>query len=372
MSSLRDGAELVLADQLMERGDPRGELIVVQAELDELGMDHPKGPQLAARASRLRPKAHAAWSKALKLVGDRFELELGLPSRVPVLFSARKGVELREHEWIIGYAVRGATEDQLMALVRHPAFEQVRSLVVDEVDFSPEGLTAFCAWPQLARLERLDLTLPLGPRALAIVLGSGNLTGLDRLEIECGAGSDAELRDLERVDGLPALRNLHLKRDLHEEIVRGVLRSPLARRVEEVRAHVLPAKLELPELRRLVLAGGHPGRHLRTLFEADAALPKLAYLDLSDANITAGEAILLIDEARLPSLRRLDISANPIGEDTVTALRKRFGEDLLAANMREPRPKRWAKPRLRQTEKVKAPLVETGRAAKKKSRRGRA
>jgi hypothetical protein len=374
LASVTDGAELVLADQLMEKGDRRGELIVVEAELDALGIDHPKGAQLAACAAKLRAKAHAAWGKALKL-GDQFELELGLPSRVPVRFSERKAIALTEHEWIVGYWLRGATEAGLMELVHHPAFARVRSLVVEDVELSYDGLSTVCSSAEIKHLVRLDLMLPLEPRALTVVLSSTNLDRLDRLEIGCSSSSDVGIQDLERVDGLPALRSLHLKRDLHEEIVRAILSSPLARRLEEVRARVLPAKLNLPHLRRLILAGGHPGRNLRALFEGDAELPELAYLDISDAGITAAEAILLIDKARLPSLRRLDISANPIGEDTVAALRKRFGEQLIATNMREPRQKRSTKPRLRQAGAAKAPLAAANDANKgipsKKSRRGR-
>lgn len=361
---LTEGAELVLADQLMEKGDPRGELIVVEAELDALGIDHPKGPQLAASAARLRPRAYAAWSKALKL-GDRFELEMGLPSRVPV--NERKLGEILEHEWIIGYRVDGGSEERLMDVVRHPAFVRARSLVVEDVDFTWKGLSAFCSCPELEHLERLDLALSLGPRAVSIVLGSSNLARLSRLEIGCRSSIDADLGDLEHATGLPALRSLHLKRDLHEELVRQMLLSPLARRLEEVRAHVLPERLDLPELRRLILAGSYPGRNLRGLFDAHAALPKLAYLDISDASITAAEVIVLISTERLPSLRRLDISRNPIGEDTITALRKRFGQQLIAANMREPRQKRSTKPTPRQAEKVREPLAE----ATRRTRRGR-
>jgi len=366
-----EGAELVFADQLMEKGDPRGELIIVEAELDELGIDHPRGPVLAASAARLRPKAYAAWSKALKL-GDRFELELGLPSRVPVLFSTRTGLELREDEWIIGHRAEGVSEAQLLELVRHPAFARARSLAVDDVELSAEGLATFCASPEVRHLERLDLALPLGPRALAVVLSSSNLEALVRLDIGCQSSSDPSIGSLERVDGLPSLRSLHLKRDLHEELVRGIASSPLARRLDEVRAHVLPERLNLPQLRRLILTGGYPGRNLRALFDVDGALalPKLAYLDISDAWITAAEVIALIDKERLPTLRRLDISRNPIGEDTITALRKRFGEQLIAMNMREPRQKRSNKPRHRQAGKVKEPLVETA-TNRTRSRRGR-
>jgi len=350
---LTDGAELVFADQLMEKGDPRGELIVVEAELDALGIDHPKGALLAAAAARLRPKAFAAWSRALKL-GDRFELELGLPSRVPLPVGEKKLLELLDQEWIIGYRVAGGTEERLMDLLRHPAFARARSLVVD-VDLSWEGLSTFCSSPVLSGLERLDLTTALGPRAVGVVLGSSNLARLERLELGLSA-LDRDVGDLARVAGLPALRSLHLKPDLAEDVVGVILCSPLARRLEEVRVHVLPERLNLPSLRRLVLAGAYHGRNLRRLFDAETSLPRLAALDLSDAGITAAQVIGLIDAERLPSLRRLDISRNPVGEDTITALRKRFGELLIATSMREPPQKRSTKPRPRRAEKATAPL----------------
>jgi hypothetical protein len=330
---ITDGAELVFADQLMEKGDPRGELIVVEAQLDALGIDHPRGALLAATAARLRPKAFAAWSKALKL-GDRFELELGLPSRVPVPVSEKKLQELLDQEWIIGYRVDGGTEERLMELLHHPRFARARSLVID-VDLSWKGLSTFCSSRALRDLERLDLTTALGPRALGVLLGSSNLARLERLELGLSVLDD-DLGDLARVAGLPALRSLHLKPDLPEGVVRVILSSPLARRLEEVRVHVLPERLDLPALRRLVLAGTYHGRNLRRLFDAETSLPRLAFLDLSDAGITGAQVIGLIEAERLPSLRRLDISRNPIGEDTITALRKRFGELLIATSMREP------------------------------------
>jgi hypothetical protein len=363
-----DGAELVLADQLMEMGDVRGELIIVETELEALGIDHPKGALLAARADKLRSKAHAAWKKALK-IGDRFELEMGLPSHVPVSVGERELGEIPEHDWIVGYRAYGPSETRLMELLRHPLFGRARSLVVDDVAFTWDGLSAFCSSPEVEHLERLDVTIPLGPRALTRVLSSSNLARLTRLEIGCRSSLDGddETVGLDRVAGLPALRCLHLKEGLNEEVVGTVLRSPLARRLEEVRAHVLPEKLKLPNLRRLILSGNYPGRDLQSLFAEDSELPKLGLLDISDASITTAQALSLVDRTRLPSLLRLDISQNPIGEDAIVALRKRFGEQLIATQMREPRQKRnAAKPKLRVAGAVKEALST---AAKTKAKR---
>jgi hypothetical protein len=77
----------------------------------------------------------------------------------------------------------------------------------------------------------------------------------------------------------------------------------------------------------------------------------------------------------LPSLLRLEISRNPIGEDAIVALRKRFGAQLIATHMREPRQKRSAaRPKLRVAGTVKEALPADSKTKAKRvaASRGRA
>jgi hypothetical protein len=289
----------------------------------------------------------------------------------------RKLGNVIEHEWIIGYRAHGPSEERLMDLLRHRAFTRARSLVVDDdVELSWEGLEAFCSSPEARKLERLDVNLGLGPHAMLVVLGASSFERLTRLEIGCNFVADPDVRGFDRLAGLPALRSLRLKHGLALEVVSGILGSPLGSRLEEVQAHVLPETLKLPNLRRLLLSDSFVDmKGARALFDAAPELTRLAYLDVSNAGVTSAVAMGFADPQILPSLRRLDISRNPINEMTVMALKKRFGDRLIATDMMEPPQKRSArKPRLRGSavraavEKVTA---EKAAAPRKKPTRSR-
>lgn len=342
----RGGEELVFADQLIEKGDLRGELIVVESELEEVGIDAPRGATLHARALELRPKATAAWSKELGLPKNSFILEMGLPSRVPVQLGAKKLGRVPEHKWIIGYRARSGGEVALSELLRHPSFARIRSLVVEGVQFTWEGLKGFCSCDEVKNLEWLELPLTFGPRALLMALQSAKLERLTRLTIGCGFTLEPDLRGFDRVAGLPSLKALHFRPAVYAEIAELFFRSPLAARLEEIGIASFSVtntmdSVKLPNLRRLILSGGFlQPSVLKAIQRAD--LPRLGFLDLSSANVSSAAAIELANKRVLPKLRRLDVSRNPIDAATLDALRARFGDQLIAENMIEPPRKRRA------------------------------
>jgi hypothetical protein len=342
------GDELVFADQLIEKGDPRGELIVVASELDEIGIDSAKGAKLHARALELLPKATAAWSKELGIAKTGFVLEMGLPSRVPVPLGAKKLGKVTEHKWIIGYRARNGGELALSELLRHPSFARIRSLVVEGVvQFTWEGLKGFFSCDEVKNLEWLEISFSFGPRALLMAFGSTKLERLTRLTIGCGFTLEPDLRGFDRVAGLPSLKTLHFRPAVYAEVAELFLRSPLAQRLEEIGipSYFAPnavESLKLPNLRRLILSGGFlHAKTLKALQEAD--FPRLGFLDISGANVTSAAATDLANKKVLPKLRRLDVSRNPIDAATLDALRGRFGDQLICENMIEPPRKRKAK-----------------------------
>src|SRR6185369_2718012 len=72
-------ARLVFADSLIEKGDPRGELIVIECALEATDLPRNKREELDARRATLVDGALAAWAKALPFPAKSISLSRGLP-----------------------------------------------------------------------------------------------------------------------------------------------------------------------------------------------------------------------------------------------------------------------------------------------------
>jgi hypothetical protein len=298
------GEELVYADELQEKGDPRGELIVVAAELAKLGVDDARGPALAARARKLMPAAKEAWAKDIGLKKSQFSLEDGLPSNVRVKLR-KTAPQLPEHRWIVGYRVEGANGGQMARLLAAKEFERVRHLVLEDSAFEWGELRDFCASPAVKHLRSLDIMVNVGARGVHMLLMATRFEALERLELSLNYQATPNLTGYENVAGLPALSTLHLRDGATAEMVSKLLRSPLAQRLEElgVLGWAWPKAIpELPNLRRLRLLGG-------------------ALLAPSAASLTT---------ANLPNLRILDLTESKTDAGTLRKLGAAFGDRLIA------------------------------------------
>jgi hypothetical protein len=298
------GEELVYADELQEKGDPRGELIVVAEELAKVGIDDPRGLALAARAKKLMPAAKEAWAKDIGRKKTQFTLEDGLPSNVRIKIGKTK-LQLPEHRWIVGYRVEGATGAQIARLLAATEFERVRHLVLEDSTFEWDEFRDFCASPAVKHLRSLEITVNVGARGVHMLLMATRFEALERLELSSNYQATPNLTGYEKVAGLPALRTLHLRDGATAEMVSKLLRSPLAQRLEElgVIGWAWPKLFpELPNLRRLRLLGG-------------------ALLAPSAASLTP---------ANLPSLRLLDLTESKTDAATLKKLRAAFGDRVIA------------------------------------------
>jgi hypothetical protein len=341
---------LVFADQLMEAGDVRGELIALEWELTSSRPGDERHAHARARLGELRDRAKRAWQKELGHK-RRFALEGGLPVLEVELVAKRwrernqtfldfVPPELPDVVWLralqiapgeFGRTDRAAASGQALAMVLQlPQFKRVRRLSVAPIAMTYGDLQGLCLCEEVRALETLDIDLLMQVPAVLFVLRSTSFERLTSLTIavrhrsEIPRGSvalapppDGYRDGFDRLDGLPALRRLYLGAGILGEPLRQLLRSPLVRRLGTLRvldAGELPALdgVSLPNLKCLVVHSSTYvpilPRGLETLVQR-ASLPALARLDLADAVCDGDVLAPLADGSALPSLVELDVSS---------------------------------------------------------------
>jgi len=379
----------------LELGDVRGELLRLESELAELAPADARREVLVARALELQPKAERAWRREIEKK-HRFRVERGLPV-LELELRAKSAPKLVDAWWLVALRITAGVlrrfdkapvvDRAIASILAQPGFARVRALTAAPIPMTWEGLIGFCACAEVRSLETLDLDLMMQPGALVAVLGSTHFESLTELTLAARSLYDiprqsfaraptpeAYRSGFDRVDGLPALRRLHLGEGIPPEPLRQLLRSPLVRRVESLRVieHGALASLQgasLPKLRSLAVHGLITAPITTEGMKAIAANPSLRSLeslDLSDATFE-GEALRpLLEDGSLPSLRRLDIRhryryqrtellrggtlasfveppPRRVPADILDPLRARFSDRLLAEG--EPTPVKRAKRR---------------------------
>lgn len=172
-----DAPRLVFADWLLERGDPRGELITTQIAL----ANRPGDAELVVRERELMKAHRELWLAPLKTMHAQF----------------RRG-------FVEEISIGGADLDRLAAAIEDAC---VRDLEVRSVH-RDLGLVA----KQLARMALRRFHLHFGvltPEALAPLLAAPELAGLETLALQVIKLEPAALDALIETD-LPALRDLWL------------------------------------------------------------------------------------------------------------------------------------------------------------------
>jgi uncharacterized protein (TIGR02996 family) len=172
-------ARLVCADRLSERGDPRGELIMLQSRLLE-------GSGTAADAKKER--------ELLKVYGDHFVPPQVLPVLTPKQYGFHLGF-VDDAEVIFG------SHAQQKTLAPHPAWRTLRTLYCDDV--------AFITNPNLVSLDKIGSftvrTLLAIAKARALPVTRVGTLLLD----SCPPSALEELRALDP-SALPKLREVEL------------------------------------------------------------------------------------------------------------------------------------------------------------------
>lgn len=264
-----------LADQLLKRKDPRGELIKLQLARDA-------GENVTAREADLLEAHGRQWLGPLAPWVQQWELERGFPARVTL---SRKAKQLTAHdaagiaEWRTVWQVN-VTELDDGELLASPAFASLREVVgaaswlttmtplprltklgLDH-GWRPRQVAALAKWPALRTVE-----LSLLYKNPKLVLALGRLAQLDRIEVKGGWGQALQAT-LTRSRPGGAFDTLALK--LGENDNHSALRALL---------NVIP-----PELPRRLSIAPSPHRltadDRRELERIIASLPQLEHADV--------------------------------------------------------------------------------------------
>ena len=297
-------AYLVYGDWLSERGDPRGELISVQAKLEQM----PDDAALRERETKLIAANRDAW------LGDLAKLDpkqdLGVKWRWGFIDSVRIGPPTSEYETSdIDFP------DTIAKLMQVPHVHKLRELVIGAKSYDDypttwsdcvEALVEHGVPRALQRLEfnrggywdisstELGDISPLYP----------HLAKLKQLSIEMGQ------MDFGKMD-LPALQKL--------EIVTGGLSSENMKSINEAR---------WPALETLSLCIGETGNDygctvefsdLELVFSAEH-IPNVKHLALSNSNLLDQIAAAIVTSRILPRLQTLELAKGTMGDEGARAI----------------------------------------------------
>jgi uncharacterized protein (TIGR02996 family) len=280
-----DAPRLVMADWLMERGDPRGEFIAAQVRLASRAIFRSQRLDLRARASELLQRHRRQWT------------DFG---------PAGKGAQWRFRRGFVVEVEAGAKE-LLEVAARLFAREPVLRLKLHSCDLA--ALEALGRAPWLERLEALKLHGELGDEGAALLADLDGLRNLRLLNLyDCGLGA-AGAEAIAGSRALGALRTLTLT----------------ANEIGDGGAAALARSANLQACEKLYLARteiGDPGvselarsPHLRHLRELGLG----GNWDISDASAEALGA-----SPNLPRLGWLELESTDVSYDAADALRARF------------------------------------------------
>jgi uncharacterized protein (TIGR02996 family) len=123
-----DEDRLVIADGLIECGDPRGELIRLQIQLARVGLGADEAPELVRRHDELIVLHGRRWVRELGLHTHHHHFRRGFVEDVAIETEAALTDELFAREAIRN--VKILRVDDLHALVKNPALARVRGLTM--------------------------------------------------------------------------------------------------------------------------------------------------------------------------------------------------------------------------------------------------
>lgn len=291
-----DGPRLVYADWLSDRGDPRGELIVVQCALAVADRDeqpvHTTSP-LRDQSIALLATHRAQWLEpVLDIAVGNYRFRRGFIEVIDVLHPDIDAARLREACPLL----RAVKTPQATV---NDVFRHLDVIPLDELTLykitDTLMLHQVSEQPRLERLRRLDIHYQSGPL---------HLSELTRLHLPLH-------RLALRFDRAQPFDEPALLASLTAHPARGVLRSlDLA----HTRAEELGVLERLPELEELTLTSCSPAIPALSRL----ALPRLTSLAITD------EALETLDPASLvaafPALRRLRLSNTRLGDRAVRSL----------------------------------------------------
>ncbi len=321
---------LIYGDWLMNQGDPRGELVAVQAGL----ISNPASSRLRTIDHELRQRHRETWLGALADLGDD---DFACTWSCGFVDWARIGGTTRYHASTLDLAPALTT---LRAL---PGIAFLRRLVVGKKQSStvtsyqdvidtlargvPAGLAAFelvapSVGNQRAEIANLAALCSsfVRVRRLALEVDVVNLEGLDlpaleSLELVCRRLDATNLRALDRAD-LPKVERLAIA--LGDP---GVGMHEFATPITLDDLGVLLESTRLRGLRHLRLTGARFADELVAVLARATILSGLVTLDLSLGDLTErGAATLLEHHQRFAHLDELELSQTTLDESAASRL----------------------------------------------------
>jgi uncharacterized protein (TIGR02996 family) len=295
---------LVLADRLLEREDPRGEMIRLDLEARKLDEKDPGRREIEQQIAVLAKANRARIAGEVSEVASEYEIGVGFVERVTMAAGTFKkhGERLFRAQPIRALRLKPWNDEAVATLVKCPHLALVRELSLESVGIGFERVVSIAplAKLQLDRLEHLQLrcTITTGPDGEKFFR---ELVAPKLRSITVGAG----------FLGAGALRGLAVNKQLCSQL-------------EDIHMHMLTTSCQDTriESKANAIADEALGK---------IALPKLRSLSLSDVWFATDERIAKLVK-RLPALTTLEVDSS--GAKTVAALTS--SRRVKAIDVREP------------------------------------
>lgn len=289
-----DEPRLVYADWLTDRGDPRGEFIVLQCRLAKLDRDDDERRWMDRRRRELLDAHGPAWRRELDAIPTLAAAYFvrGFVPRVAMdesAFVAHAGALLAAAPLLEEVYLRGGDWRDGAPIVP-PELARLRRVTFGSTQLALAALAS----PHLQGVERLELERECHGPSIVAALVRGRFDRLEGLGLGGTRLGNAGLRTLREWPGLARLTWLDLSRC---ELTEGI--------------HELVSSPNVANLRHLNLWANPIGARGAREVVTSRQLTSLEELRLHETN--AGEALV---DATLPKLTTLHYGRNPLGPDT--------------------------------------------------------
>lgn len=297
------GPRRVLGDLLLQRGDPRGEFIQMQCDLDGK-LDW----ALEERCRELLIQHATAWLPDFGTLATRPLFRRGFVEHVScsAMTFLTKGAELVKLAPLRSLTLTGLSRVQdLERLLATPAIAQIRELEIHSAKLGKKHCQVLAASPILANLTRLALPgCTIGDHGAAALAGSKHLAQLRELILDQNAIETAGAEALAASTGLASVRHLDLSWNRFG--ARGVYPS-------------MTSPNAFPSLTSLDLTACDLGGQGGDLVATSKARGKLERLVLARNSLDDGVARSLANASHYVNLRDLDLRGNEITADGLRA-----------------------------------------------------
>jgi len=328
-----DEPRLVYADALMERGDPRGELIRVQCALarhDASDGDVGDVGRLRSRERALLKAHHATWTATLpRTILTSFLFRRGFLEELVGSGDAFATITpARAEQAPLLRALSVGSGGRVGGLFANPDAAILESLSIHAP--SDETIAALAASPHLPRLRRFAME-----KAFLDGASVGALVSLPQPLEELHLGFDGRISSagnfVKQLTTCPAratLRRLTVTQLRHLSPL-GDAAAALAsleqltlENADLERAAMMKLAANLPRLQSLDVSENYSSYDLEALDAAAllAALPSLRWLRLNKLGLGDRQAIALAESPDASRLTRLDLGRNRIGDAGALAL----------------------------------------------------